>query len=83
MHITSTNYTVADYCQAMSRNEMIVNRKYQRSDKVWPPVARSFLIETILLNYPIPKLSLFQRTDVKIGKLINNAPIEESEPSSS
>ena len=42
MHITSTNYTVADYCQAMERKEIIVNRDYQRSDKVWPPVARSF-----------------------------------------
>ena len=48
MHITSTDYTVADYCQAMERKEIIVNRAYQRSDKVWLPVARSFLIETIL-----------------------------------
>ena len=59
-------YTVADYCQAMSRHrEIIVNRDYQRSDKVWPPAAKSFLIETILLNYPIPKLFLFQKTDLR------------------
>lgn len=68
MHITSTNYTVADYCQAMINREIIVNRNYQRSDKVWPPAAKSFLIETVLLNYPIPKLSLFQKTDLRSRK---------------
>ena len=68
MHITSTNYTVADYCQSMIDRAIIVNRDYQRSDKVWPPAAKSFLIETILLNYPIPKLFLFQRTDLRSRK---------------
>lgn len=65
MHIVPTNYTVADYCKLMRRKEIVVNRDYQRSDRVWPPAARSFLIETILLGYPIPKLSLYQVTDVR------------------
>lgn len=70
MHITPTNFTIADYCNAMIRNEIIVNRDYQRSDQVWPPRAKAFLIETILLDYPIPKLSLYQVTDVKSRKTI-------------
>ncbi len=57
--------TVVDYCNALSRGEIKVNPKYQRSPKVWPSAAKSFLIETILLGYPIPKLSLHQRTDVR------------------
>jgi Protein of unknown function DUF262 len=65
MQIIPTNMTVVDYCKAMQRGEITVNREYQRSDKVWPDVARSFLIETILMNYPIPKLFLYQITDVK------------------
>lgn len=65
MHVIPTNYPVSDYCKEMGRKEIIVNRAWQRSDKVWPPAARSFLIETILLDYPIPKLSLYQVTDVK------------------
>ena len=68
MIIQPTNYTVADYCAAMQRKEIMVNSDYQRSDKVWPPAARSFLIETILLNYSMPKLSLYQVTDVKSRK---------------
>lgn len=52
------------------RNEIIVNRHYQRSDKVWPHAAKSFLIETILLGYPVPKLSLYQITDVKTRRTV-------------
>lgn len=70
MNIVATNLTVADYCQAMQRGEIIVNRDYQRSDQVWPPAARSFLIETILLGLPMPKFSLYQVTDLKSRKTI-------------
>jgi Protein of unknown function DUF262 len=61
----ATQFTVADYCRSMKRNEIIVNKNYQRSDQVWPPAARSYLIETILKGFPIPKLYLYQMTDVK------------------
>jgi hypothetical protein len=62
--------TIADYCAAMERREIVTNNEYQRSDQVWPPVARSFLIETILQGYPIPKIFLFQRIDLKSKKTI-------------
>jgi hypothetical protein len=52
----------------MREKSIIVNHDYQRSDKVWPPAARSYLIETILLGFPIPKLSLYQTTDLKTKK---------------
>lgn len=57
--------TVADYCAAMDRNDIKVNRKYQRSDKVWPDPARSFLIESMLLGYPISKIYLHSITDLR------------------
>lgn len=65
-----TPYTVAEFCAAMKRHEIKVNYAYQRSPKVWPPAAKSFLIETLLLGYPMPKLSLYQITDVKTRKTI-------------
>ncbi len=68
--LTPTTYTVAEYCNMLSRNEIVVNREYQRSDKVWPPAAQSFLIETMLLGYPVPKLSLHQMTDLKTRKTV-------------
>lgn len=63
MQIVSTNMTVAEYCNALDRNTLHVNATYQRSNKVWPLAARSFLIESILLGFPIPKISLFAQTD--------------------
>lgn len=70
MRVNSTTFTVAEYCQQMKDNNIIVNRQYQRSPKVWPPAARSFLIDSILYGFPIPKLSLYQKTDLKTRKTI-------------
>lgn len=70
MNIVGTNMTVADYCQAMDRGDIQVNRDYQRSDKVWPSAARSYLIETMILGFPVPKFSLHQMTDVRSRKTV-------------
>lgn len=70
MNIVETHMTVAEYCEAMGRGDIVVNRQYQRSSKVWPPIARSFLIETILLGFPMPKLSLYQITDLRSRRTI-------------
>ena len=69
-HLTPTTFTVADYCASVDRKEIRINRDYQRSDRVWPLVAQSFLIETILLGYPIPKVSLHQVTDLRTRQSI-------------
>lgn len=65
MQVTATGFTVAEYCDQMRAGGIVVNHDYQRSDKVWPPAARSYLIETILLGYPMPKLALHQTTDLR------------------
>lgn len=55
MEIRPSTITVTDYCGMVDSHEVRVNRDYQRSDQVWPRTAQSFLIETILLGFPIPK----------------------------
>lgn len=70
MRISPTTFTVADLCNALKRKEVVINRDYQRQDRVWPSAARSFLIETILLGYPVPKLSFYQKTDLTTRKTI-------------
>jgi hypothetical protein len=65
MEVSLTQFTLVDFCDALKRGDIEVNRHYQRNPSVWPEAARSFLIETILLGYPIPKLYLSQITDVK------------------
>jgi len=68
MKTTATTFTVADYCDMMKRGEVIVNRDYQRSEKIWPSAARSYLIETVVLGYPMPKFLLLQITDLRSKK---------------
>jgi hypothetical protein len=68
VQIAPSPMTIADYCAAMDSNLIQINHEYQRSDKVWPQAARSFLVESILLGYPIPKIFLFQKTDLKSKK---------------
>ena len=60
--------SVADYCNAYGRNEVLIDRKYQRNAGVWPQRAQSYLIETILRGFPMPKLALHQQTDVRSRK---------------
>ena len=69
--IVAGNLTVAQYCDGLDQESIQVDRRYQRSDKVWPIAAQSFLIESILLGYPVPKLYLHQRTDRVSRKTIN------------
>ncbi len=62
--------SVADYCEAMEKDRIVVNHEYQREEGVWTPYARSYFIESILLGYPIPKLFLYTKFDLKTRKSI-------------
>lgn len=54
----------------MTDRAISVNRNYQRSNAIWPPAARSFLIDSLLSGFPIPKLSLYQKTDLRTRKTV-------------
>lgn len=63
MQTTHTTFTVAEYCDQFHAGTIRVDSTYQRTPSVWPPAARSFLIDTILSGYLLPKFTLYQRTD--------------------
>lgn len=46
--------------------ELLLSPKFQRR-RIWPPKARSFLIDTILNGFPIPKLYMRQQLDMTAG----------------
>jgi hypothetical protein len=50
MQVTPTTFTAAEYCSQMERREIVVDRDYRWSSTAWPPAARSYLIDTILLG---------------------------------
>lgn len=70
MNVTTTGYTIAEFCDQLAKESILVNHDYQRSPYVWPAAARSYLIDTILNGYPIPKIALFQKTDIQSRKTI-------------
>ena len=70
MQSVASNISIAEYCEDMQDGKVIANPEYQRSDKVWPSQAQSFLIETILLGFPIPKIALNQILDLKSRQVI-------------
>lgn len=57
--------SVADYCHDFNNKKIVVNEDYQRKVGLWTSQARSFFIESILLEYPIPKLYLHAKLDLK------------------
>src|SRR5687768_16101845 len=72
MKIITVTSSIGDYCAAFERNEIVVDTTYQRSPDVWPNPARSYLIETILKEFPVPKLAIHQATDVISRRSIKN-----------
>lgn len=65
MIITPSPMNILDYCNDLIAGKIKVDNNYQRTDKVWPDQAKKYLIESILLGYPIPKLFLHQKIDAK------------------
>jgi hypothetical protein len=62
--------SVGDYCKALNDNLIVVNEEYQRNAGIWAPYARSFFIESILLEYPIPKIFLYSKVDLRTRSTI-------------
>lgn len=56
-------YRVADFIEWYEQRRLELNPNFQRGS-VWTPPAKSFLIDTILRQLPIPKVFLRTRIDV-------------------
>lgn len=63
MYVASNPQTVGDFVDTLRAGAVRINRDYQRGGGIWPPAAKSALIETIILKYPMPAIYLHQRFD--------------------
>jgi hypothetical protein len=70
MKANNAPMSVADFCHDVNNRKIIVNTEYQRNEGIWTSLARSFFIESILLEYPIPKLYLYARLDLKTRQTV-------------
>lgn len=60
MKINSGSYSIADLLQMLDRRDLTINREYQRGAGLWPSGARSYFIETVIEEYPVPNLYMYE-----------------------
>lgn len=63
MNTSVGQITLVDLISALERKELLINKDYQRGSGIWPDFAKSYFIDTILENYPFPKIYLYQAFD--------------------
>lgn len=70
MEINRSSITISEIRDMWQRKELIVNKNYQRSASVWPEAARTYLVDTILNSYVVPKVYFYQVFDKARKKVI-------------
>lgn len=68
MKILRNTMPISDLFNMMESGELIVNRSYQRGTGLWPDNARSYFIDTVLNDFPFPKVVIRQTVDLKTKK---------------
>ncbi|OOG77544.1 DUF262 domain-containing protein [Flavobacterium sp. A45] len=68
MKIIRNTLPISDIYNMMKSGELTVNRSYQRGTGLWPDNARSYFIDTILNDFPFPKVVIRQIVDLKTKK---------------
>jgi len=65
----SRTYSVNDFIEWEDRKQLEISPKFQRRS-VWSPQAKSYLIDTILKDKPLPKIFIRASTDPKTKKTV-------------
>jgi Protein of unknown function DUF262 len=66
MFVASNPTIVSDYLTGLPN--LSINREYQRGGGIWPNGAKSALIETIVLGFPMPAMYVHQRYNTETKK---------------
>jgi hypothetical protein len=56
-------YSIAELVDWYRRRELVVNKEYQRGGGLWPTSAKSYFIDTILREFPFPKVYFHELID--------------------
>lgn len=68
MKILRNTMPISDIYNLMKSGELTINRSYQRGTGLWPDNARSYFIDTVLNDFPFPKVVMRQVVDLKTKK---------------
>jgi hypothetical protein len=64
MKVEEGKYSIAELVDWYRRRELVVNKEYQRGGGLWPTAAKSYFIDTILREFPFPKVYFHERVDM-------------------
>ncbi len=68
MKVEEGKYSIAELVDWYQRRELVVNTEYQRGGGLWPSPAKSYFVDTILKEFPFPKVYFHERVDMKTKK---------------
>jgi hypothetical protein len=60
MQISNSNYSVIEIIEMLERKDLVVNKEYQRGTGLWPDGPAGYFIDTILENFPFPKIYMYE-----------------------
>ncbi len=63
MKVEEGKYSVAELVDWYRNRVLVVNPEYQRGGGLWPAAAKSYFIDTILRDFPFPKVYFHERID--------------------
>lgn len=63
MKVEEGKYSIAELVDWFRTKVLVVNSEYQRGARLWPPAARSYFIDSILRDYPFPKVYFHEKVD--------------------
>jgi len=58
MEVKRWDKKLGDFLDLVDANSVRINKRYQRSGHVWPLNAMSYLVETVILNFVLPRLMI-------------------------
>ena len=64
----STNITISLFYEQYQLKKYNIDPPYQRDKNIWDEKQKSFLLDTILKNFPIPPVFVEQKIDTATGK---------------
>ena len=68
MKIDEGKYSIAEIADWFKARTLIANEEYQRGGRLWPNSAKSYFIDTVLRDFPFPKLYFHEKLDKKTNK---------------
>jgi hypothetical protein len=68
MKVDEAKYSIAELVDWYKRHELVANPEYQRGGGLWPTPAKSYFIDTILKDYPFPKVYFHEQFDQRTKK---------------